>query len=67
MNITDKKVMMELPGAGANAFDILGKFRQKAESQGWTRGEIHKVVMQATSGDQINLIETVKRYIRSAS
>jgi hypothetical protein len=54
-----KKVKMQLVGIDGNAFSVIGAWRQKARTQGWTSEEIDKVLKEAMSGDYDHLLQTI--------
>jgi hypothetical protein len=53
------KFYMNLVGQDGNAFAILGRFRQMANQNGWTKNEIDKVLKEAMSGDYNHLLATI--------
>lgn len=65
MNLTNKKVKMQLVGIDGNAFAILGAFNRAALKQKWTHEEIQTVIDEATSSDYNHLLATIVYHTES--
>jgi hypothetical protein len=59
MNLTNKKVKMELVGLDSNAYAIIAAFIRAARKQGWTHEESKAVIDEATSSDYNHLLATI--------
>lgn len=60
-----KKLNLRLVGLDGNAFVLLGNFRKKAQSSGWTDEEIEKVLTEAKSGDYSHLLNVLSSYCKN--
>ena len=65
MNLTNKKVKMQLVGIDGNAFAILGAFNRAALKQKWTHEEVKTVIDEATSSDYNHLLATIAYHVQS--
>jgi len=57
-----KKIDLELEGLDGNAFALIGAFTRQAKKEGWSKEEIAKVVIEATSGDYNKLLQVLIKY-----
>jgi len=65
MNLTNKKVKMELVGLDTNAYAIMAAFIRAARKQGWTHEESKMVIDEATSSDYNHLLATIVYHTES--
>jgi hypothetical protein len=63
MNLTNKKVKMELVGLDTNAYAIMAAFIRAARKQGWTHEESKAVIDEATSSDYTHLLATILKNV----
>lgn len=59
MNVSQKKVKLDLVGLDGNAFNLLGQFQRAARKQGWSQQEIDVVIAQATSSNYDHLLQVL--------
>ena len=60
--IVNKTVNLELVGLDGNAFYLMGRFKQQAERENWTKEEIDAVLTECKSGDYDHLLQTLIQY-----
>jgi len=53
---------MKLVGMDANAFAILGRFRQAAKADKWPEEEIQKVIDDAMSSSYDHLLSVISKH-----
>ena len=63
MNLTNKKVKMQLVGLDSNAYAIMAAFIRAARKQGWTHEESKAVIDEATSSDYNHLLATIANHV----
>jgi hypothetical protein len=59
MNVSHKKVKLDLVSLDGNAFNLLGQFQRAARKQGWSQQEIDVVIAQATSSNYDHLLQVL--------
>ena len=60
--IIEKTVNLDLIGVNGNAYAIMDVFKRQARKEGWTPGEIEKVLKEAKSSDYVHLLATVENH-----
>jgi ABC-type transporter Mla MlaB component len=64
MQLSMKKVCLDLTEVDGNAFALLAAFRRQARREGWSAEEIQSVLDEARTGDYGHLVRTLVEHCR---
>lgn len=63
--VINKTVNLNIVSKNVNAYMLLGLFKGQAKEEEWSEDEINTVVIEAKSGDNAHVIETIKNHCKA--